>query len=69
MESDLAATEAKLKEALERVQVVHQAMSVDLPRVAEVWSLSFFIPWCKTVILVHLLFMSQDLEMRSIRKS
>jgi len=36
MESDLALTKAKLKEALERVELVHQAMTVDLPHVAEV---------------------------------
>ena len=33
MESDLALTKARLKEALERVELVHQAMIVDLPRV------------------------------------
>ena len=43
MESDLALTKATLKEALERVELVHQAMTVDLPRVAEVSSLCF---WC-----------------------
>ena len=36
MESDLALTKAKLKEALERVELIHQAMVVDLPCVAEV---------------------------------
>ena len=36
MESDLAFTKAKLKEALKRVELVHQAMTVDLPHVAEV---------------------------------
>ena len=30
MESDLAHTKARLKEALERVELVHQAMIVDL---------------------------------------
>ena len=43
MESDLALTKAKLKEALERVQLIHQAMAIDLPRVAEV---SFLHSWC-----------------------
>ena len=36
MESNLALTKAKLKEALERVELIHQAMIVDLPRIAEV---------------------------------
>ena len=43
MESNLALTKARLKEALERVELVHQAMTVDLPHVAEVSSLCF---WC-----------------------
>ena len=43
MESDLALTKVSLKEALERVEVVHHAMTVDLPRVEEVSSLHF---WC-----------------------
>ena len=43
IESNLAHTKARLKEALERVELVHQAMTVDLPRVAEVSSLRF---WC-----------------------
>ena len=30
MESDLALTKAKLKEALERVELIHSAMTVDL---------------------------------------
>ena len=41
MESDLAQTKAKLKEALERVELIHQAFSVDLPRIAEVRLLCF----------------------------
>ena len=41
MESDLALTQARLKEALERVELVHQAMTVDLPCVIEVSSLRF----------------------------
>ena len=36
MESDLVLAKAKLKEALERVELVHQAMTVDLPCVVEV---------------------------------
>ena len=43
MESDLALTKARLKEALERVELIHQAMTVDLPYIAEVSSLYF---WC-----------------------
>ena len=43
MESDLALTKARLKEALERVELVHQAIAVDLPHVAEVSSMCF---WC-----------------------
>jgi len=43
MESDLALTKARLKEALERVELVHQAMTVDLPRVVEVSSLCFLV--------------------------
>ena len=41
MESDLAQTKAKLKEAFERVELIHQAVSVDLPCIAKV-SLLFF---------------------------
>ena len=41
MESDLAQTKAKLKEALERVELIHQAVSVDLPCVTEVSLLCF----------------------------
>ena len=36
MESDLALTKVRLKEALERVELIHQAMTVDLPCNAEV---------------------------------
>ena len=43
MEYDLTLTKARLKEALERVELIHQAMTVDLPRIAEVNSLHF---WC-----------------------
>ena len=43
MESDLAQTKATLKEALERVELVHQAVSVDLPCVTEVSFLCFCI--------------------------
>ena len=41
MESDLAQTKAKLKEALERVKLIHQAVSVDLSCVTEVSLLCF----------------------------
>ena len=43
MESDLALTKARLKEALERVELIHQTMIVGLPHVAEISSLHF---WC-----------------------
>ena len=43
MESDLALTKARIKEALERVELLHQAVTVDLLHVAEVSSLCF---WC-----------------------
>jgi len=43
MESDLALTKERLKEVLERVELIHQAMTVDLPRVIEV---SFVHSWC-----------------------
>ena len=46
MESDLAQTRAKLKEALERVKSIHQAVMVNLPRVIEVSLLrSSLTPW------------------------
>ena len=41
MESDLAQTKAKLKEALERVELVHQAVSVNLPHITKVSLLCF----------------------------
>ena len=41
MESDLTQTKAKLKEALEGVELVHQAVSVNLPCIAEVSFLHF----------------------------
>ena len=41
MEFDLAQTKARLKEALERVELIHQVVLVDLPRVAEVSFLCF----------------------------
>ena len=41
MESDLAQTKARLKEALEWVELIHQAVTVNLPRIAEVSSLHF----------------------------
>ena len=43
MESDFAQTKVKLKEALERVELVHQVLTVDLPCIVEVSSLRF---WC-----------------------
>ena len=43
MESDLALTKAKLKEALERVELIHQTMTVNLPCIVEV---SFLCSWC-----------------------
>jgi len=43
MEFDLALTKTKLKEPLERVELVHQAVTVNLPRVAEV---NFLRSWC-----------------------
>ena len=41
MESDLAQTKVKLKEALERVELIHQVVSVNLPSIAEVSFLHF----------------------------
>ena len=41
MESDLAQTKARLKEALERVELVHQAVIADLPCITEVSVLCF----------------------------
>ena len=41
MESRLAQTKAKLKEALEQVELIHQAISVDLPCITEVNLLCF----------------------------
>ena len=43
MESDLALTKVRLKEPLERVEVIHHAMTVDLPCIGEESSLHF---WC-----------------------
>jgi len=43
MVSNLALSKARLKEAFERVELIHQAMTVNLPCVAEVSSLRF---WC-----------------------
>ena len=46
MESDLAKTWVKLEQALEWVKVVHQMVTVDLPRVVEVSFLcSSLAPW------------------------
>ena len=41
MESDLAQTKVKLREALEQVELTHQAVSVNLPCIAEVSLLCF----------------------------
>ena len=41
IESDVAQTNAKLKEALEQVELVHQAVTADLPCIAEVSFLHF----------------------------
>ena len=41
MESDLAQTKVRLNEALEWVELVHQAVSIDLPCVIEVSFLCF----------------------------
>ena len=41
MEHDLAQTKARLKKALEWVELVHQAILVDLPRIVEVSFLRF----------------------------
>jgi len=43
MESNLTQTKARLKEALERVELVHQAVSVDLLRIVEVSFLRFYV--------------------------
>ena len=49
MESDLAQTRARLKEALERVKSIHQAVTVDLPHITEVSFLRLFLaPWSFT---------------------
>ena len=49
MESDLAQTKARLKEALERVESIHQAVMIDLPRIAEVSFLHLSLtPWSFT---------------------
>ena len=41
MESNLAQTKARLKEAFKWVELINQVVSVDLPRVAEVSFLCF----------------------------
>ena len=43
MEFDLALTKVKLKEALDRVELINQAMTIDLPCIVEV---SFLCSWC-----------------------
>ena len=41
MESDLTQTKARLKKALEWVELIHQAVTINLPCIAEVSSLCF----------------------------
>ena len=41
MESDLAQTKAKLRDAMERVELIHRAVSVDLLRITKVSFLCF----------------------------
>ena len=52
MESDLTQTKARLKEALERVELVHQAVTANLPCITEVSFLCFYClfltPWSFT---------------------
>ena len=43
MESDLAQTKVRLKEALERVELIHQVVSVDLPCIAGVSIFAFLV--------------------------
>ena len=73
MEFDLAQTKAKLKEALEQVELIHQAVLVDLPHVAEVRLLFFSVcpqlHGLPLVVSVCLLLALQELEATSIRKS
>ena len=46
MESDLVQTRARLEEALEQVKVIHQAVTVDPPRVMKVSFLCLSLaPW------------------------
>ena len=52
MEFDLAQTRVKLKEALERLKSVQQAVTVDLPRIVEVgFPRSSLAPWSSTSYL------------------
>lgn len=41
MKFDLAQSKARLMEALEWVELIHQAVMIDLPRIIEVSSLHF----------------------------
>ena len=41
IESDLAQTKARLMEAMEQVEIIHQEVLVNLPRIAEVSFLHF----------------------------
>ena len=43
MECDLAHTKARLKEALERVELIHQTVIVNLPCVVEVMFSTFLV--------------------------
>ena len=67
MESNLAQTRARLEEALEWVKVVHQAVTVDLPRVIEVSFLhSSLTPWyfvgCLSMLASHFAGSGGDVE-------
>ena len=73
MESDLAQTKAKLKEALELVELAHQAVLVNLPCITKVSLLCFSV--CPQllglplVVSACLLLVLQELEATSIHKS
>ena len=57
MESNLTQTRARLEEALERVKLVHQDTTVDLPHVVEVSFLCLSLtPWSFTGCLSMLAF-------------
>jgi len=70
MESDLAQTRVKLEEAQEQVKSIQQAVTVDLPRVAEVNFLrSSLTPWSFLVASACLVLVLQGLEEMSSQKS